>query len=282
MEQHGLITTLVAAIVLAFVFGFIAQRLRLAPIVGYLLAGFSVGPYSPGFTANLDLALQLSEIGVILLMFGIGLKISLDDIWAVRWVAAPGSLLQTIFVAALGAGVGLALNMPLAEAMILGVAVSVASTIVFLRVLEDRRLLKTEDGRISVSWLLVEDIVIILAIVILPALVAAMSGEDAQISPWRIAEALGVTIAKIGGFVALCIGVFVVAVAGAVDEQQHRAGGQQHGVRAGAMARRRLTQGQTPAEEGVRPGRGLRQGPPLAARSAPVPHHRRPPAPGVG
>ncbi|MBX3431544.1 MAG: cation:proton antiporter [Hyphomonadaceae bacterium] len=205
MEQHGLITTLVAAIVLAFVFGFIAQRLRLAPIVGYLLAGFSVGPYSPGFTANLDLALQLSEIGVILLMFGIGLKISLDDIWAVRWVAAPGSLLQTIFVAALGAGVGLALNMPLAEAMILGVAVSVASTIVFLRVLEDRRLLKTEDGRISVSWLLVEDIVIILAIVILPALVAAMSGEDAQISPWRIAEALGVTIAKIGGFVALML-----------------------------------------------------------------------------
>ncbi|MEQ1817383.1 MAG: cation:proton antiporter [Terricaulis sp.] len=205
MEQHGLITTLVAAIVLAFVFGFIAQRFRLAPIVGYLLAGFAVGPYSPGFTANLELALQLSEIGVILLMFGIGLKISLEDIWSVRWVAAPGSLLQTILVAVLGAGVGLAFNMPLAEAIILGVAISVASTIVFLRVLEDRRLLKTEDGRISVSWLLVEDIVIILAIVILPALVTAMSGDAADVSPWRIAAALGITIAKIGGFVALML-----------------------------------------------------------------------------
>lgn len=205
MEQHGLITTLVAAIVLAFVFGFVASRLKLSPIVGYLFAGFAVGPYSPGFTANLELALQLSEIGVILLMFGIGLKISLEDIWAVRWVAAPGSLLQTILVAVLGAGVGLAFNMPLAEAVILGVAISVASTIVFLRVLEDRRLLKTEDGRISVSWLLVEDIIIILAIVILPALVTAMSGDAANVSPWRIATALGITIAKIGGFVALML-----------------------------------------------------------------------------
>jgi CPA2 family monovalent cation:H+ antiporter-2 len=205
MEQHGLITTLVAAIVLAFVFGFIAQRFRLAPIVGYLLAGFAVGPYSPGFTANLELALQLSEIGVILLMFGIGLKISIEDIWSVRWVAAPGSLLQTVLVAILGAGVGLAFDMPITEAIILGVAISVASTIVFLRVLEDRRLLKTEDGRISVSWLLVEDIIIILAIVILPALVMAMSGDSANISSWRIAGALALTLAKIGVFVALML-----------------------------------------------------------------------------
>ena len=180
MEQHGLITTLVAAIVLAFVFGFVAQRLRLSPIVGYLFAGFVVGPYSPGFTADVELALQLSEIGVILLMFGVGLKISVDDIWSVRWVAVPGSLLQTVLVAVIGAGVGLAFGMPLAEAILLGLAISIASTIVFLRVLEDRRLMKTEEGRISVSWLLVEDIIIILAIVVLPALVGGdIGGEGA-------------------------------------------------------------------------------------------------------
>jgi CPA2 family monovalent cation:H+ antiporter-2 len=205
MEQHGLITTLVAAIVLAFLFGFVAQRFRFSPIVGYLIAGFVVGPYSPGFTADVDLALQLSEIGVILLMFGVGLKISVDDIWAVRWIAVPGSLLQTLLVAVLGAGVCLAFGLMLAEAILVGVAVSVASTIVFLRVLEDRRLLKTEEGRISVSWLLVEDVVIILAIVVLPALVGAMSAESADVSPWRIAGAVAFTLAKIAGFIALML-----------------------------------------------------------------------------
>jgi CPA2 family monovalent cation:H+ antiporter-2 len=205
MEQHGLITTLVAAIVLAFVFGFVAQRLRFSPIVGYLFAGFIVGPFSPGFTADVELALQLSEIGVILLMFGVGLKISLDDIWSVRWVAVPGSLLQTGLVAVMGAGVGLAFAMPLTEAILLGLAMSIASTVVFLRVLEDRRLMKTEEGRISVSWLLVEDIIIILAIVLLPALVTATSGEGASVSALSIATALGITLAKIAGFVALML-----------------------------------------------------------------------------
>ncbi|MGQ0533350.1 MAG: cation:proton antiporter [Caulobacteraceae bacterium] len=204
MEQHGLITTLVAAIVLAFLFGFLAQRLRLSPIVGYLAAGFAVGPYSPGFTADVDLALQLSEIGVILLMFGVGLKISIDDIWSVRWIAVPGSLLQTLLVAALGAGAGVAFGRPLAESLLIGVAVSVASTIVFLRALEDRRLLKTEEGRISVSWLLVEDVIIILAIVVLPALVGAMAAGG-EVSPLAVASAVGITLAKIAIFVALML-----------------------------------------------------------------------------
>ena len=205
MEQHGLISTLVAAIVLAFVFGFVAQRLRLSPIVGYLTAGFIVGPYSPGFTADVELAMQLSEIGVILLMFGVGLKISIEDIWSVRWVAVPGSLVQMALTAIMGVGVGVAFAMPLAEALLLGLALSVASTVVFLRVLEDRKLLKTEEGRIGVSWLLVEDVVIILAIVVLPALVAATSVEQANVSPLRIATALGITMAKIAGFVALML-----------------------------------------------------------------------------
>lgn len=202
-DKYALITTLVAAIVLAFMLGFAAQRLRLSPIVGYLLAGVAVGPYSPGFTADVELALQLSEIGVILLMFGVGLKISIDDIWSVRWVAAPGSIFHTLLSAGLGCVVGLVLGLPLLESAILGASVSVASTIVFLRALEDRKLLKTEAGRIGVSWLLIEDLLIVLSIVVLPALVWSLSAEDANVSPWRIAGALGITMAKIVGFIAL-------------------------------------------------------------------------------
>jgi CPA2 family monovalent cation:H+ antiporter-2 len=205
MEHNTLITTLVAAIVLAFVAGFIAQRLRLSPLVGYLLAGVAVGPYTPGFEADIDLALQLSEIGVILLMFGVGLKISIEDVWAVRWVAIPGSLIQSGLVALVGAGVGLAFDMPLAEALLLGSALSIASTIVFFRALEDRRLMKTEEGRIGVSWLLLEDLLIVIAIVVLPALVAALSDADAHVSPLRVAGAVGVTLAKIAVFVALML-----------------------------------------------------------------------------
>lgn len=204
MEENGLITTLVAAIVLAFVLGFIAQRLKLSPLVGYLLAGVAAGPHSPGFTADIHLALQLSEVGVILLMFGVGLKISIDDIWSVRWVSVPGSLFQTIFVAVLGAGVGLALHMPVAEAIILGTSLSVASTVVFLRALDDRRLMKTEAGRISVSWLLVEDFVIILAIVVLPSLVTATSGGS-EVSLTSVLLAVGATLGKIAVFVALML-----------------------------------------------------------------------------
>ena len=203
MEAHGLITTLVAAIVLAFVFGFITQRLGFSPIVGYLLAGVAVGPHSPGFTADVQLALQLSEVGVILLMFGVGLKISIDDIWSVRWISVPGSLLQTLLVGGLGAGVGLELHMPLNEAIVFGVSLSVASTIVFLRALEERKLMKTEEGRISVSWLLIEDLLIVIAIVVLPALVMASSPQGASALP--ILKTLAVTLAKIAGFVVVML-----------------------------------------------------------------------------
>lgn len=205
MEQYALISTLVAAIVLAFVFGFITQRLRFSPVVGYLLAGLAVGPYSPGFTADVHLAMQLSEIGIILLMFGVGLKISVDDIWSVRWTSVPGSVLQSALVGGVGLGLGLLLKLPFLEATLLGASLSVASTIVFLRVLEDRKLIKSEEGRISVSWLLVEDFLIILTIVILPAVVFAMKSESADISPLRIAGAVGLTFGKIAVFVALML-----------------------------------------------------------------------------
>lgn len=205
MEHNTLITTLVAAIVLAFVAGFIAQRLRLSPLVGYLLAGVAVGPYTPGFEADIDLALQLSEIGVILLMFGVGLKISIEDVWSVRWVAIPGSLLQSGLVVLVGTGVGLAFAMPLAEALLLGSALSIASTIVFFRALEDRRLMKTEAGRVSVSWVLVEDLLIVIAIVVLPALVAALADGESNVSPIRVLGAVVVALGKIAVFVALML-----------------------------------------------------------------------------
>lgn len=205
MNQHALITTLVGAIVLAFVFGFAAQRLKLSPIVGYLLAGVAVGPYTPGFEADLDLALQLSEIGVILLMFGVGLKISVEDIWSVRWAAVPSSVIQTLLVALLGAGVGLALSMPLAEALILGSALSIASTIVLMRMLEDRRLMKTEEGRVAVSFVLLEDLFIIIAIVVLPALVGVTTG--APMSAFTVAGAVGLTLGKVAVFAALMLAI---------------------------------------------------------------------------
>lgn len=203
MQHQTLITTLVTAIVLAFVFGFAASRLKLSPIVGFLLAGVAVGPYTPGFEADIDLALQLSEIGVILLMFGIGLKISVEDIWAVRWAAAPSSIIQTALVAVLGMGVGLALSLPLAEALILGSALSIASTIVLMRTLEERHLMKTEEGRVTVSFVLLEDFMIIIAIVVLPALVASMAGQQTSIS--AVAGAIGLTLGKVAVFVVLML-----------------------------------------------------------------------------
>jgi CPA2 family monovalent cation:H+ antiporter-2 len=205
MEKYALITTLVAAIVLAFIFGAIASRFRLSPIIGYLMAGLAVGPYTPGFEADADLALQFSEIGVILLMFGVGLKISIDDIWSVRWTAVPVAVLHTLLAGALGFGVGVALGMPPVEAVLMGSALSIASTIVLLRALEDRRLTKTEEGRICVTWLLVEDLLIVLAIVALPAIVGAMASEGAGASPLAVAGAVGMTFLKIAGFIALML-----------------------------------------------------------------------------
>lgn len=201
MEGNELVTSLVAAIVLAFCLGFVAQRLKLSPIFGYLMAGLAVGPYTPGVHADLELSLQMSEIGVILLMFGVGLKISIDDIWSVRWVAVPGALIHTALGALLGFGVGLVLGMPADESFLLGFSISIASTIVLLRALEERKLMKAEEGRICISWLLIEDLIIVLAIVVLPALVFAHNAEGAGVSLGSILMAVGATFAKIAVFV---------------------------------------------------------------------------------
>ncbi|MBK8544346.1 MAG: cation:proton antiporter [Caulobacteraceae bacterium] len=203
MESHALILNLVAAIALAFFFGTLAQKLRVSPLVGYLVAGVVMGPFTPGYVGDTSLAMQFAEIGVILLMFGVGLKFSLADLWAVKGVAIPGALVQMTSATLLGFGVGTLMGMGAAESLMLGFSLSVASTVVLLRALEERGLVKTENGRICVGWLVIEDIAIVLGIVLLPALAGAASGESA--STMGTLSALGLTIGKIAIFVALML-----------------------------------------------------------------------------
>ena len=204
MADHSLIVNLVAAIALAFFLGAIAQRFRISPLVGYLLAGVAVGPFTPGFVGDPELALQFAEIGVILLMFGVGLKFSLADLWAVRGIAVPGALVQMSAATLLGYLVGTLMGMSAAEAVTLGFSLSVASTVVLLRALEDRQLVKTENGRICVGWLVVEDVAIVLAIVLLPSLAAAAAGNGGA-STQETLGALALTLGKITVFVALML-----------------------------------------------------------------------------
>ena len=204
MESHGLIVNLVAGIALAFFFGAAAQRLRISPLVGYLLAGVAVGPFTPGFVGDADLAMQFSEIGVILLMFGVGLKFSLADLWAVRGVALPGALVQMSAATLLGYAVGALMGLGPAESIMLGFSLSVASTVVLLRALEDRHMVKTENGRICVGWLVIEDIAIVLGIVLLPTL-AGMANGNGGMSFSAALSSLAFTIGKIGLFVALML-----------------------------------------------------------------------------
>jgi CPA2 family monovalent cation:H+ antiporter-2 len=203
MESHSLIANFVVALTLAFFLGFLAQRLRISPLVGYLLAGVAAGPYTPGFVGDAGLARQFSEIGVILLMFGVGLKFSLEDLWSVRGVALPGALTRMAAITLLGYGVGALMGMNTAESLMLGFSLSIASTVVLLRALEDRGILKTENGRIMVGWVVVEDIAIVLAIVLLPALAAIANGQAATVG--GTFTALGLTAAKIAVFVIIMV-----------------------------------------------------------------------------
>jgi len=175
-----LITTIVAGLVLAYIFGMIANRFRLPPLVGYLFAGILVGPYTPGFVADQALGAQLAELGVILLMFGVGLHFSLKDLMSVRALAIPGAVAQIGFATLLGAGLGLLLGWSLGAALLFGLALSVASTVVLLKALQDRRLIESERGRIAVGWLIVEDLAMVLALVLVPA-IAGLNGIDSGV-----------------------------------------------------------------------------------------------------
>lgn len=200
-----LIATIVAGIVAAFIMGAIAHRLRVSPIAGYLVAGVLVGPFTPGFVADANLATELAEIGVILLMFGVGLHFSLRDLLAVRRIAAPGAILQISVATLLGMALAWWLGWDPLAGFVFGLALSVASTVVLLRALQDRALVETERGRIAVGWLIVEDLVMVLALVLLPVLAQMQSAGDTGGGVGSVILPLLLTLAKVGGFMALML-----------------------------------------------------------------------------
>ena len=200
----SLIATLAAAFGLALVLGLAASWLGLPPLVGYLLAGVLIGPFTPGFVADLGLAAQLSEIGVMLLMFGVGLHFSFDDLLAVRRIAVPGALVQIGVATALGAAVSLMWGWDLGASLVLGLSLSVASTVVLLRALEARGLLQAMNGRIAVGWLVVEDLVMVLVLVLLPAVAGFMAAGDGA-DTGTLWSALGWTLLKVAAFIALML-----------------------------------------------------------------------------
>ena len=201
----SLLETVAVGLTFAFVAGFLAVRLRLPPLVGYLLAGIAVGPFTAGFVADASLAPQLAEIGVILLMFGVGMHFSVGDLWAARKIAIPGAIGQIVVATGLGAGVAHLWGWPLAAGLMFGLALSVASTVVLLRALEDRGLVKTEDGRIAIGWLVVEDLIMVLALVLLPALVGPAHPLAGRPAPGGIWGAIGLTLGKVAVFSVLIL-----------------------------------------------------------------------------
>jgi CPA2 family monovalent cation:H+ antiporter-2 len=204
MHDAPLIGTLVSGIVLAFIFAMGAHRLRLPPLAGYLLAGVVVGPFTPGYVADGHIANQLAELGVVLLMFGVGLHFSLKDLLSVKAVAIPGALGQMAVATVLGMLLGWAIGWPLAQSFVFGLALSVASTVVLMRAMEERRLMETERGRIAIGWLIVEDLAMVLALVLLPAVGGALSGGQG-IAIGALLLTVAITIGKVALFVALML-----------------------------------------------------------------------------
>jgi CPA2 family monovalent cation:H+ antiporter-2 len=203
----GLISTLAAGLGLAWVMGFVAIKIRLPPIVGYLLAGIIIGPATPGFVADVELTQQLAEVGIMLMMFGVGLHFSIADLLAVRRIAIPGALVQIGVATALGAGTALLWGWNVGSALVFGLALSVASTVVLLRALEARGVLNSVNGRIAVGWLVVEDLVVVLILVLLPALATALGGREGlpEVGGSSMARSLTVALAKVAAFVILML-----------------------------------------------------------------------------
>ncbi len=203
-HELALITTIASGLGLALALGLVASRLKLPPLVGYLLAGIVLGPATPGFVADLELAKQLAEIGVMLLMFGVGLHLSLDDLLSVRRIAVPGALFQILVATGLGMGLAETWGWSHGAALVFGLSLSCASTVVLLRALEDRGILDTVNGRIAVGWLVVEDLVMVLVLVLLPVFAGLLGGRpvDGGGSVWLT---LGLTLAKVAGFVILML-----------------------------------------------------------------------------
>ena len=204
-HEVNLITTIAAGLGLALVLGVVVSRLKIPPLVGYLLAGIVIGPFTPGFVADTALAAQLAEIGVMLLMFGVGLHLSMGDLLAVRRIAVPGAIVQIAVATALGAAMAIAWGWKPGEAFVLGISLSCASTVVLLRALEDRGVLESVNGRIAVGWLVVEDLAMVLVLVLLPATAGLIGGAPGAAADEGLWEALGITLAKVAAFVALML-----------------------------------------------------------------------------
>lgn len=202
IEETPLISTVVMGISAAFVGGMITSKLRLSPIVGYLLAGIIIGPHTPGFVGDSKLATQLAEIGIVLLMFGVGLHFSLKDLMAVKKIALPGAVVQIATATTLGAWVAHYWGWSLESGLLFGLALSVASTVVLLRALEERNALHSINGHIAVGWLIVEDLAIVLALVLIPALAPGVGGEASGASEGEFLLPLLMALGKIALFVA--------------------------------------------------------------------------------
>ncbi|MFH0297287.1 YbaL family putative K(+) efflux transporter [Bradyrhizobium sp. 31Argb] len=213
LHDTPLIATIVAGLGLAFVFGALAQRFRLPPLVGYLLAGVAAGPFTPGFVADQALATELAELGIILLMFGVGLHFSLNDLLSVRAIALPGAVVQIAVATLMGLGLAQAMGWSVGAGLVFGLALSVASTVVLLRAMQERRLMDTDRGKIAVGWLIVEDLAMVLALVLLPALASVLGGNGDAQTAGPLAARLGLgltgtlllTVAKVGLFIALML-----------------------------------------------------------------------------
>ena len=205
--EHSLplITTLVGSLLMAFVFGMLAHRLKLSPMVGYLVAGVLSGPFTPGYVADAEIAPELAELGVILLMFGVGLHFSLRDLMAVKRIAVPGAIGQIAIATLLGALLATVLGWSPLAATLFGLSLSVASTVVLLRALEARSMVESPEGKIAVGWLIVEDLVMVLALVLLP-LLANLSSDDGQGATWgQLVSEVAWTLGKVATFITLMV-----------------------------------------------------------------------------
>ncbi|WP_225087246.1 YbaL family putative K(+) efflux transporter [Pectobacterium colocasium] len=198
-----LISTIAGGLVLAFLLGILANRLRISPLVGYLAAGVLVGPFTPGFVADTSLASELAELGVILLMFGVGLHFSLKDLMAVKSIAIPGAIAQIAVATLLGMGLSSILGWSLASGLVFGLCLSTASTVVLLRALEERQLIDSQRGQIAIGWLIVEDLAMVLTLVLLPAFGDMIGAEHADTS--KLLADLAWTIGKVIAFITLMI-----------------------------------------------------------------------------
>ncbi len=206
--MHGhltLINTIAAGLGLALILGFLCTKARLPALVGYLLAGVIIGPYTPGFVADAEIAAQLAEIGVMLLMFGVGLHFSLDDLLSVRKIALPGAVVQMVVATLMGMGMALWWGWSLGPAVVLGISLSVASTVVLLRALESLGILGSMTGRIAVGWLVVEDLAMVLVLVLLPPLAGFLGGVAPEGGSDSVWTTLGMTLLRVGGFVAVML-----------------------------------------------------------------------------